>query len=697
MNVRVRFHFFKLLAFSVACVLLIGASTRTEVPGGFTPLFNGKDLTGWKGLVGDPNKRAAMSEQELATAQEKANDLIRAHWKVVDGILEYDGQGSNLCTSKEYGDFELHVDWKICSGGDSGVYLRGSPQVQIWDTDYEPCHGKGAEKGSGALWNNQRYLRLPLVKADKPAGQWNTFFIRMVGERVTVELNGKLVVDNMVMENFWQRDKPIYPRGTIELQGHRNRLWFRNIYIREIEPPEANRLLGEKNTDYFVSTFNGTDLTGWEGATESYHVLDGAIVCKQGSGGTLYTQQECSNFIARVQYKLPPTGNNGLAIRYPGGQGNAHTEGMCEIQILDEDYPNIEGLDPRQLHGSVYGLVPAHQGYQRPPGQWNFQQVTVIGSQIKVELNGYEILAADLDEVRDSKDGEVYPNVRRPSGHFGFVGHSDPVAFRNVAIWNLAAERPEHVSAPVSPQATPIKLFNGHNLEGFYTWLNDSGYTDSRRIFTVSDGVIRISGDGYGGLITNRSYRDYHLVIEFRWGDRTWSVRKNRARDSGLLLHCHGPEAGYGSSWLASIEAQIIEGGCGDLLVLTGRHPATGQTLATSVTVETTTDRDDERVWKKGGTRTKVRSGRVNWWGRDVDWEDKPGFRGREDVESPHSEWTRMDVISDDGHLVYKVNEVTVNEAFDAKPDYGRILLQTEGAELFVRRYELWPLAQEPD
>jgi hypothetical protein len=204
-------------------------------PEGFVALFNGKDLSGWKGLVANPPQRAEMSPRELAEAQKVADAKMRAHWKVVDGVLEFDGHGDNLCTAADYGDFELYVDWKIDVAGDSGIYLRGCPQVQIWDTKYPDYNRLGAEKGSGALWNNKQHPNRPLVHADKPLGEWNTFYIRMVGEKVTVKLNGQLVTDDVVMENYWERDKPISPTGSIELQNHGNKLWFRNIYIRSLQ------------------------------------------------------------------------------------------------------------------------------------------------------------------------------------------------------------------------------------------------------------------------------------------------------------------------------------------------------------------------------------------------------------------------------------------------------------------------------
>lgn len=195
-----------------------------RAPQGFKALFNGRDVSGWKALVGNPPARAKMSPDELAAAQAKANEKMRGHWTVQDGQIVYDGKNDSLCTARDYGDFELLVDWKIPPGGDSGIYLRGSPQVQIWDNP----------EGSGALYNNQKNPRTPLAKADNPPGEWNRFRILMVGERVTVFLNDVLVTRAVTMENYWERDKPIYPVGQIELQHHGSQLFFKNIYIREI-------------------------------------------------------------------------------------------------------------------------------------------------------------------------------------------------------------------------------------------------------------------------------------------------------------------------------------------------------------------------------------------------------------------------------------------------------------------------------
>jgi hypothetical protein len=205
-------------------------------PPGFTALFNGEDLTNWKGLLAGPNdnpaKRAKLTPEQLAEEQKKADESMRAHWKPEGGVLVFDGKGRSVCTQKDYANFELLVDWKIHEKGDSGIYLRGTPQVQIWDPSDEK--GNARKLGSGGLFNNKNNPADPLKKADKSIGEWNRFRIVMAGERVHVFLNNELVVNNTILENYWERDKPIYPTGQIELQNHGNKLYFKNIYIREL-------------------------------------------------------------------------------------------------------------------------------------------------------------------------------------------------------------------------------------------------------------------------------------------------------------------------------------------------------------------------------------------------------------------------------------------------------------------------------
>ncbi len=407
-----------------------------QPPAGFTALFNGRDLSGWYGMESvSPADIAALSDKdrEAKIARDTADAL--QHWRVENGELVNDGYGAFLATEKEFGDYELMVDYRTVPKADSGIYLRGTPQVQIWDYTEQEKFGIGADKGSGGLWNNSAGApgKDPLVRADKPFGQWNRFFIRQIGARTTVYLNGQLVVDNAIMENYWDRQRPLFPRGNIQLQTHGGEIRWRNIFVREIPAEEANRLL-QQDAEGFESVFNGRDLTGWQGAVDNYEVVDGAIRCRKNKGGTLYTQDQYKDFVARVEIRLPPGGNNGLAIRYPG-QGDPAYAGMCEVQVLDAGYPGQ--LDPRQVHGSAYGMVAAQTGYLRPAGVWNYQEVTVRGMKIQVELNGTVILDADLSQVKEFMGNTAHPGLHTPQGHFGFAGHSDPVEFRNIQIKRL--------------------------------------------------------------------------------------------------------------------------------------------------------------------------------------------------------------------------------------------------------------------
>jgi hypothetical protein len=205
---------------------LVGQAKDNTPPEGFTALFNGKDLTGWQGLVELPKRE---KDPEKYAAQVKAaNEKYLPHWTVKDGVINYDGKGQSLQTVKDYGDIELWVDWKIGPKGDSGIYLRGNPQVQIWDPAKWP-------EGSGGLYNNRPpHPSKPLKCADKPIGEWNHFRIIMKGDRVTVWLNEVLVVDDTPLDNYWNKNEPLPAKGPIELQHHGDHLEFKNIYIKEL-------------------------------------------------------------------------------------------------------------------------------------------------------------------------------------------------------------------------------------------------------------------------------------------------------------------------------------------------------------------------------------------------------------------------------------------------------------------------------
>lgn len=405
---------------------------------GFESMFNGKDLTGWKGLVENPIARSKMKPEVLAAAQETSNEKIKTDWLVKDGLLIFSGHGDNLATEKKYGDFEMYVDWKITEKGDAGIYLRGTPQVQIWDTSRREV---GAQVGSGGLYNNQTNASKPLLVADNAVGQWNTFHIIMQGEKVTVFLNGKKTVDNVILENYWDRKMPIFLKEQIELQAHGTYVAYRNLYIKEI--PTTSELVStlsiEEAKQGFTFLFDGQNLDNWQGNTTSYQVRDGNImvVPERGSGGNLYTKEEFSDFELHFEFQLTPGANNGLGIRTPI-TGDAAYVGM-ELQILDNESPKYASLNTYQYHGSVYGVIPAKRGFLKPTGEWNQEVVIAKGTVIKVVLNGETIMEGDIKKA--SKDGTMdhnqHPGLLNKSGYIGFLGHGDVVRFKNIKIKKL--------------------------------------------------------------------------------------------------------------------------------------------------------------------------------------------------------------------------------------------------------------------
>lgn len=221
-------------------------AAEAKVPEGFTALFNGSDLAGWWGLkTENPAKWMALSPEKLAAKKKKSLADIKVHWRVEGDELVNDGKGLFLATDKNYGDFELRLEYKTVAKADSGVYLRGVPQVQIWDSTKEGGKWKvGADKGSGGLWNNPGGSpgKNPLVLADKPFGEWNQMRVVMTGDLVSVYLNDKLVVDHARMYNYFDKKGPLPKTGPIELQTHGGEIRWRNIFIREIAAEESKRV-----------------------------------------------------------------------------------------------------------------------------------------------------------------------------------------------------------------------------------------------------------------------------------------------------------------------------------------------------------------------------------------------------------------------------------------------------------------------
>lgn len=410
---------------------------------GFVSIFNGKDLTGWKGLVGDPVSRAKMKPAQLAQAQKKADEAMQKDWIVENGLLVFPGSGhDNLCTERSYGDFEMYIDWMLDPAGpeaDAGIYLRGTPQVQIWDTARTNV---GAQVGSGGLYNNQVNPSKPSKVADNKLGEWNSFYIKMVGDRVTVVLNGEKVVDNVILENYWDRKLPISPIEQIELQAHGSKVYYRNVYIKELERQEPFKLPAAEVKEGFKILFDGTNMHEWTGNTVDYTLEENCISMdpSKSFGGNLFTKKEYGNFVFRFEFQLTPGANNGVGIRAPL-EGDAAYMGM-EVQILDCEHPIYKDITPLQHHGSVYGILPAkadHHNILKPVGEWNTEEIVADGDNIRVTVNGIVITEGNIREAtkNGAPDHQEHPGVFNPKGHIGFLGHGSPIKFRNIRIKEL--------------------------------------------------------------------------------------------------------------------------------------------------------------------------------------------------------------------------------------------------------------------
>ena len=254
-----------------------------------------------------------------------------------------------------------------------------------------------------------------------------------------------------------------------------------------------------------------------------------------------------------------------------------------------------------------------------------------------------------------------------------------------------AALGPASDEQAIRPSEGVTRLFNGKDLTGLYTWVKGSGRQDPKKIFTVHDGLLHISGEGLGYVATRKPYRDYHLTVEYKWGKRTNGGKY--VRNSGVLLHAVGPDGSANGAWMACIECQLAQGCVGDLIPIRGKDDR-GRAIPVSFRSETVLGPDKRPRWKRGGAVRTFTGGQL-WWSRhDPDFKELLDTRGRHDVESPLGAWTRVECLCRGGRIEIRVNGTPVNEAFDAAPAAGKILLQSEGFEIYFRRFDLRPLTQ---
>jgi hypothetical protein len=421
------FYFF----FALFQLTLLPASEWIE-------LFNQKDFDGWYGR--NPHRFVKVKEgQKKAFIEQEQKDLLK-HWKVADEVIYNDGHGPYLTTKKEYGDIDLQLEVKMEKGSDSGIYLRGSPQVQLWDTKDESKWKHGAKLGSGGLWNNKVHTegRDPIVHGDNPIGEWNKVRVLQVGARTSVWVNDKLVVDHVIMDNYWNYKMPLAKSGPIMLQTHGAPVYWRNIKVKELSTDESVQILAEKSNEssWKEITPNTTNHANWTSTTNKpFELVEGVV--RGGEGSYYYSEKQFGDYQMAFKFKLRAGANNGLLVRYPG-KGDGAYAGLCELQILDNTHPKYAKLDDRQYHGSAYGMQAAHKNALNEVGEWNHQIVTVKGRKIVVELNGYEILNVDLTKVKDFMGNKPHQGFDRDKGYVGFAGHRQPfVDFKDIRIREL--------------------------------------------------------------------------------------------------------------------------------------------------------------------------------------------------------------------------------------------------------------------
>jgi hypothetical protein len=420
-----------------------------EPPAGFTPLFNGRDLSGWRGRPHlDPAKEAAGTDAEREARQRGWNDDLAAHWKVEQGEIVNDGHGVFLTTDRDYGDVELLLEWMMpqpCA--DSGVYLRGNPQVQLWDPACERDFKHGAQKGSGGLWNNpaESAGKFPLAKADKPIGDWNAMRIRMQGDRVTVELNGQVVVDHQALANFFAKGSPLPERGPIQIQTHGAPLRVRNVFIRELGELDGSgagwRDLGKDD----FRNVNGEPTTWTWGV--------GFVKCTGRPVGVTSTTREFTNFEMSVEWRhLSSGGNSGVFLwcppkvleNLPPGK---LPPGGIEVQVLDHGYKTQYEKSGKKANwfttdGDVFPVGSSDmkpfppvapngkrsfpkERHSRGTPEWNRYFIRAVDGEVRLWVNGHEVSGGS--------------DCKPATGFLCLEAEGAPVEFRHLRIRELPA------------------------------------------------------------------------------------------------------------------------------------------------------------------------------------------------------------------------------------------------------------------
>ena len=492
------------------------SASAAAAPAGWTPLFNGRDLAGWRGRPHfDPEKEAKGTPEERAKRQAEWNADMATHWSVQDGVIVSDGHGVFLTTDRDFVDFELTLEWMLPAPcADSGIYLRGNPQVQIWDPACERDFKHGCEKGSGGLWNNPAEAagKWPQVKADKPIGEWNTMRITMKGDRATVVLNDQLVVDDAPLANYFQKGQPLPVRGPIQIQTHGAPMHVRNVAVRDLGTFDLTaagwRDLGEAD---FTSVNCQPDTWTW--------TADG-VKCSGQPVGVIRSKEPLTDFEMSVEWRhLTAGGNSGVFLWAPKEALDSIKPGQLpsggiEVQVLDHGftatYEQSTGkkADWFTTDGDVFPVgtstmkpfpPTAPKGsrsfpkarHSRGTPEWNHYVIRAVQEEVRLWVNGHEV----------SGGAECSP----ATGYLCLESEGAPVEFRRMKI------RP--LDGVVSPLAMPaaeqgfVPLFDGRSLDG---WQGDLVS------YHVVDGELRCKQGAGGRLLTTREFGDFTLRFDFK-------------------------------------------------------------------------------------------------------------------------------------------------------------------------------------
>jgi len=499
-----------------ALLFSVTKAMAAEPTAGFTPLFNGRDLAGWRGRPHlDPAKEAEGTPEERSLRQAAWDADMAEHWKVDNGVIINDGKGVFLTTDRDYGDFELLMEWMLPSPcADSGIYLRGNPQVQIWDPDCERDFKHGCQKGSGGLWNNPADSpgRFPLVRADRPIGQWNATRIRMQGDRVTVEINGQVVVADQPLANYFQKGQSLPERGPIQIQTHGAPMHVRSVFVRDLGTFDLSaagwRSLGEQD---FTNVNTAQDTWTW--------TADG-VRCTGTPVGVTRTKRPFTNFEMSLEWRhLSNGGNSGVFLWAPlevleSIRPGQLPPGGIEVQMLDHgytaEYEKSSGkkADWFTTDGDVFpvgtsSMKPfppvAPDGsrsfpksrHSRGTPEWNHYFIRAVDGEVRLWVNGHEVSGGS-----DSKPA---------TGYLCLESEGAPVEFRRLKLRPLD-DPAEQASAHVAERGF-VSLFDGATLAG---WQGDlTGYE-------VIDGELRCKKGAGGSLLTQQEYGDFVLRFDFR-------------------------------------------------------------------------------------------------------------------------------------------------------------------------------------